>query len=116
MKNYLLFATLSFFVTIASFAQNANQSMQATVISKVTVHIPSGSLMCPHLGRMLKERFPKQEGVSNLVISPDNKYAYFDVNNVRYNSKDSVIMLFKKLGEYPDGQIKEVKFESVNIK
>ncbi len=115
MKTPLFILTLFIFVTATGFAQNANKSA-SPIISKATVHIPSGSLMCPHLGRMLKERFPKQEGVSNLVISPDYKYAYFDINNARYNSKDSVIMLFKKLGEYPDGQVKEVKFEYVNTK
>ncbi|MBC7410892.1 MAG: hypothetical protein H7331_00365 [Bacteroidia bacterium] len=114
MKKFILYAAFSIAIAQATVAQTVTATTKP-VLSKVTVNIPSGALMCPHLGRMLNQNFPKKDGVSNLVISKDYKYAYFDITAERLNNKDSVIQLFNKtLSEYPVAQLKEITIVPVS--
>jgi hypothetical protein len=114
MKQTILFAAFSIALTQLTVAQTTTTTPKPA-LSKVTVNVPSGALMCPHLGRLLTQNFPKKEGVSNLVISKDYKYAYFDITAERLNNKDSVIQLFNKtLSEYPVAQLKEITIVPVS--
>jgi hypothetical protein len=113
MKIHILSSAIALATIYTAKAQTINEVSKPKTIAKVTVFVPSASLMCPHLGRMLKQNFPNKTGVSNLVISKDYKYAYFDITAERLNNKDSVLRMFNELGGYPISEIKEIVLEKV---